>query len=155
MNRWQKWRALSAADRRLLLLAGVMLIWARARLPSMDFRPELASEDSAEPGPSARFDLDRAQAVGRLVAMAAAAVPVTGACLHRSVVLWTLLRREGIPCQLKLGAGDARSGPFEAHAWVECAGVALNEQESHLERYRPFGRAVVPAGFRPTWGRAA
>ncbi|MBK6395428.1 MAG: lasso peptide biosynthesis B2 protein [Betaproteobacteria bacterium] len=34
------------------------------------------------------------------------------------------MRREGIPCvSWKLGA-RRDAGPFEAHAWVECAGVA-------------------------------
>jgi hypothetical protein len=144
MTRWQKWRALSWADRRLLLAASALLVWARARLPAMDFRPEPAGADTARPVPPAAADLARAQAVARLVGMAAAATPVTVACLHRSVVLWTLLRREGIPCQLRLGAGGTRSGPFEAHAWVECGGVALNERTDHLGRYTPFAAAVEP-----------
>jgi hypothetical protein len=154
MTRWQKWRALSWADRRLLLRAAVMLAWARARLRAMGFRPESASAGAAPPDPPAAADLARAQAVARLVGMAAAVNPVTVACLHRSVVLWTLLRREGIPCQLRLGAGDTRSGPFEAHAWVECGGVAVNEQDTHLGRYTPFGAAIEPVcgrfdgGFR-------
>ena len=58
-------------------------------------------------------------------------------------MLWRLLRREGIPCELKLGA-RRDAGPFEAHAWVECAGVALNESEPTLARYSAFGEPVVP-----------
>lgn len=33
---------------------------------------------------------------------------------------------------------------FEAHAWVECGGVAVGEGHSSLVEYRPFATAVVP-----------
>ena len=143
MNRWRKWRALPQADRLLLLRASVMLVRARATLSSTDFRPD---PDDCAGEAWATERLDRARHVARLVGMAAAVTPVRVACLHRSVVLWSLLRQEGLPCRLRLGAGELREGPFEAHAWVECGGVALNEQETHLVRFRPFGGAVVPAG---------
>jgi hypothetical protein len=141
MNRWHKWRALSWGDRRLLMRAAVMLVRSRWTLSRTEFRPEPVEPVAPRSVPEA---LERAESIARLVAMAAAGSPVRVACLHRAVVLWSLLRREGIPCRLRLGAGDLRAAPFEAHAWVECAGVALNEEEAHLARYRPFGVAVVP-----------
>ena len=155
MSRLRKWRSLSWADRRLVLQATGMLVRARFRLPSIDFRPEPALAADAGPASPEATMLPRAQAVARLVGMAAAVSPVAVACLHRSLVLWSLLRREGIPCRLRLGAAETGTGPFEAHAWVECAGVALNEPEAYLARYSPFGRAVVPVDrgrvrWRPT-----
>ena len=146
MSRWRKWRALSRADRLLLLRASMMLVRARATLSSTGFRPD---PDECASAAWSTERLDRARQVAHLVGMAAAVTPVRVACLHRSVVLWSLLRQEGMPCRLRLGAGDLREGPFEAHAWVECGGVALDEQETHLVRFRPFGVAVVPVGRSP------
>jgi hypothetical protein len=174
MSNWRKLRELSWADRRVLLHAAVLLVQARLVLPFVDFRADPGAPDGGHspPPPPAALPkaapanaplpmttppgrtLQDAQAIARLVGIAAAHVPVDVACLHRSLVLWRLLRRRGIPCELRLGAG-ADGGPFEAHAWVECAGVALNEGASHLSRYRPFGQAVMPMGRRPWWRPAA
>lgn len=159
MTRWQKWCALSWADRRLLLRAAGLLAWARVRVPSMRFRPapDLDALQGDAFGCAADREQSRAQAVARLVRMAEAGVPCGLACLHRSVVLWSLLRREGIACQLRLGAADPGSGPFKAHAWVEYRGVALNERPDDLAPYRPFGAAVVPSyagGGSAGWSRA-
>ena len=47
-------------------------------------------------------------------------------CLHRSLTLWWLLRRQGIASELRIGVRK-QEGRFEAHAWVEHEGVALND----------------------------
>jgi len=80
--------------------------------------------------------------------MASSGMPGSFTCLHRSLVTWRLLQDEGIPCRLRLGAAEPQGGLFEGHAWVECGGVPLGEQDAHLARSSPFGRAVVPAGRR-------
>ena len=141
MSDWRKLAGLSWDDRRTLARAAAMLAHVKLTLPSVDFR----TEREAEPVGArvAEATLARARAVARLVGIASSRVPLRVACLHRSIVLWRLLRREGIPCELKLGA-RTDAGPFEAHAWVECAGVALNESEPDLARYSAFGEPVVP-----------
>ena len=150
MTRWQKWWGLTWADRWLLLQAAAMLAWVSVRAQSMSFRPELDGRRSAGP---THQDVARAENVARLVRMAGAGLPVRAACLQRSIVLWVLLRREGIECSLRLGAADPATGPFEAHAWVECAGIALGEVPGPLARYRPFNSAVVPVLRRWTLPR--
>ncbi len=142
MGDWRRLAELSWADRRLLARAGAMLAHAKLALPSVDFRAdrEAVAEGARKPSP---VELARARAVARLVGVAASRVPFRVACLHRSIVLWRILRREGIACKLRLGARSGE-GRFEAHAWVECGGVALNEDAPNLSRYRPFGDAVVP-----------
>ena len=143
MGDWSRLAELSWADRRLLARAAAMLAHAKLALPSVDFRGEreAVAAGACKPSP---IELARAQAVARLVGVAASRVPFRVACLPRSIVLWRLLRREGIPCELRLGARSG-GGPFEAHAWVECGGVALAEDPDHLASYRRFDRAVVPA----------
>ena len=150
MSDWRKLAGLSWDDRRTLARAAAMLVHVKLTLPSVDFRTE---REAATVGARiAEATRARARAVARLVGIASSRVPLRVACLHRSIVLWRLLRRRGIPCELRLGAGT-NGGPFEAHAWVECAGVALNEGAAHLSRYRPFGQAVMPMGRRPRWLR--
>ncbi len=141
MSDWRKLAGLSWDDRRTLARAAAMLAHVKLTLPSVDFRTEREATPVGAHVPEAT--LARARAIARLVGIASSRVPLGVACLHRSIVLWRLLRKEGIPCELKLGA-RRDAGPFEAHAWVECAGVALNESEPDLARYSAFGEPVVP-----------
>lgn len=143
MRKWRQWRALSRDDRRLLVVAAALLVYARLRLPFVDFRADPGAAKRARPASYPEAALVRAQAVARLVGIAAACVPVRVACLHRSLVLWWLLHREGIPGELRLGA-QTGAGPFAAHAWVQFAGVALDEEAAHVAQYAAFAQAVAP-----------
>ncbi len=58
-------------------------------------------------------------------------------CLTRSLVLQFMLRRRNIPATLRLGVRTI-TGQFEAHAWVEYEGSALNELEDVRTVYAPF-----------------
>ena len=70
-----------------------------------------------------------------------------GNCLSRSLLLRSLLSREGIDGDLLIGVRSA-SSRIEAHAWVEYQGVVLNDQPNVRERYRPFDSPVLPAGIK-------
>lgn len=58
-------------------------------------------------------------------------------CLQESLVLWYLLARQGIDSELRIGIRK-HAGKFEAHAWVECQGAAINEPEALHEHYAAF-----------------
>jgi hypothetical protein len=58
-------------------------------------------------------------------------------CLQRSLTMWWLLEREGIPADLRIGVRK-QAERFEAHAWVECAGRALGEPDAQHEHYAAF-----------------
>jgi len=150
MNNWRRWRALATDDRRKLVHAAALLTYARLRLPFIGFQADLDAAQRADSTELPAAALQRAQLVSRLVGIAAGHVPVRVSCLHRSLVLWWLLRREGIPCELRLGA-RTDTGEFEAHAWVLCGGVALDQQPADLARYRPFGEAVLPVWRAARW----
>ena len=66
-------------------------------------------------------------------------------CLEQSLVLWWLLQRRGVAADLLIGARkDANR--FEAHAWVEFAGAALNSAgEDHLH-FAPFKEQITWMG---------
>jgi hypothetical protein len=61
-------------------------------------------------------------------------------CLAKSLALWWLLGRQGIPSQLRIGIRKENE-KFEAHAWVERDGTALNEPEEHHHHYVAFDAA--------------
>lgn len=58
------------------------------------------------------------------VAVAAAFYPRRALCLEQSLTLFVLLRRRGVPADLRLGV---QPRPFQAHAWVEAGGRPLCE----------------------------
>ena len=63
-------------------------------------------------------------------------------CLAKSLTLWWLLGRQGIPSQLRIGIRkDVEK--FEAHAWVEREGAALNEPDEHHHHYAAFDAAFT------------
>lgn len=58
-------------------------------------------------------------------------------CLEQSLALWFLLQRQGIPAQLRIGVRKLPE-KFEAHAWVDRDGVALNQGEEVHKHYAAF-----------------
>ena len=62
-------------------------------------------------------------------------------CLAKSLTLWWLLGRQGIESHLRIGIRK-EDEKFEAHAWVERDGVALNEPEEHHRHYAAFVGAL-------------
>ncbi len=61
-------------------------------------------------------------------------------CLAKSLTLWWLLGRQGIEARLRIGIRKEKDN-FEAHAWVEREGTALNEPEEHHRHYAAFDAA--------------
>jgi hypothetical protein len=67
-------------------------------------------------------------AAGRLAELArsvGARSPWPASCLRQALAVWLLLRRRQLPAELKIGV-QRRNAPFQAHAWVELGGVALD-----------------------------
>lgn len=61
-------------------------------------------------------------------------------CLAKSLTLWWLLGRQGIDARLRIGIRKEKDS-FEAHAWVEREGTALNEPEEYHRHYAAFDAA--------------
>jgi hypothetical protein len=58
-------------------------------------------------------------------------------CLEESLTLWYLLRKQGIAACLRIGVRKENE-KFEAHAWVEHRGEALNQDEETHRHYAAF-----------------
>lgn len=67
------------------------------------------------------------------VAVAAAFFPGRAVCLEQSLALYLLLRRRGVPAELRLGV---QAYPFYAHAWVEVDGAPVNEDPETVDKFR-------------------
>lgn len=88
--------------------------------------------------------LTQADAAGRMVQLAAQNCLIHTTCLHRSLTLWWLLRRQGIESDLRIGVRK-EGGQFQAHAWVEYQGAPLNEAREVHRRFVAFDRPLMSA----------
>jgi hypothetical protein len=67
---------------------------------------------------------------------------IKGRCLSQSLVLWHLLRAQGIASALCIGVQKKDDAlplaveNFDAHAWVEYQGIVLNEHPQVRERFQ-------------------
>ena len=75
----------------------------------------------------------------RMVKAAARYGIVRPPCLVESLALWYLLESQGIPARLRIGVRKLPE-KFEAHAWGEYEGVALNQAEGVHQHYAAFDR---------------
>jgi Transglutaminase-like superfamily len=150
---WRTWRGLTVAERRTLAAAWLLLpvIGAGLRLFGFSRLRGALGRWSALPatGGPAR-GARSAEEMARLVEAAARLGPYRAACLVRALVLWWLLRRRGIPADLRIGVrlADDRQSPvidrlssrLQAHAWVEFDGVGLSDSADPAERFAAFDR---------------
>jgi hypothetical protein len=76
----------------------------------------------------------------RMVQLAARYCQPWANCLKKSLVLWGLLRRQGIESELRIGV-QKEAGNFAAHAWVEYDGFVLNDTQDVRDRFSMFDGA--------------
>ena len=89
-------------------------------------------------GPDALTPADIARLVN------AAASLLGNHCLPRALVLWHFLRGRGTQAEVRVGVAKRPDGSLDAHAWVECDGIPVNQDEDVSLRFAPFGRALPP-----------
>jgi hypothetical protein len=136
---WKAFRALSWSERRLFLIA-VVLLPATAfgvrilgltvcqsllmRLTPARMKREVPPEDS----------LREARAAARLVQAAAVHGMYRATCLPQSLTLWWLLRHRGIQGGFHIGM-QRENGEWRGHAWVEYCGTVLSREDDPSVRY--------------------
>jgi hypothetical protein len=86
--------------------------------------------------------LPQVLATARMVRTAAQYYAPWANCLKKSLVLWWLLRRQGIASNLQIGV-RREQGNFEAHAWVEYEGVVLNDTQNVRSHFAIFKRPIL------------
>ena len=108
----------------LLRTIGLARCWAL-------LRPHLLT-----PSPQ-RGEGERHATTVRMVDVAARHLPWQPTCLPRSLVLLFLLRRQGVPAELRIGV-QKRQQQLEAHAWVEVDRRVVNDAPDIAAEYQPF-----------------
>ena len=135
---------LPAGDRKLLVLAGTLLLAVRLGLWLLPFRVvrRLALGAAAAGG---RLACSPPERIAWAVATAARFVP-GATCLPRALVAESLLRRMGYAATLHIGVTRGDDRTLEAHAWVEYLGKVV-VGEAGVERYSTLNSATEPAGI--------
>lgn len=83
-----------------------------------------------------------------MVGAAQRRLPGKFTCLEESLVLWYLLRGQGIAARLRIGVRKINE-KFEAHAWVEYGGEALNQPDQLHRHYAAFEREITEPPAEP------
>ncbi len=144
MRELAKLRALTGAERRLLIVAYAATPLVAGGLSVLGFR-RLHAAMAGWPRPrSAGFPTEqaasvRALCVSKVVTIAAGRGPFRASCLGRSLLLWWLLKRDGIETILRVGV-HRENGTLHAHAWVEYRGRPLNDADDIALRFPAFDR---------------
>jgi hypothetical protein len=144
---WEKLRRFSALERpaqKLFLRALAMLPFVSLSLKLRGFQVTQAALQKILPKPQQEQkpgdERQRTALTAHMVNAADRHGLVHPSCLAKSLTLWWLLARQGITSHLRIGIRKEIE-TFEAHAWVERGGIALNEPEEHHHHYAAFDAA--------------
>lgn len=133
----------SREDRRLVarLLPRIVAVRLWLDLSGFDAtRARIARRlDPAAGAPADPAVLAAALRAGRIAAGLGRRLPFDGTCLVQSLALWWLLRRDGLPAELRIGV-ERRGEALAAHAWVELCGEPVSDSPEAIARFAPFER---------------
>ena len=141
MNKVDKFWQLPRRDRRQLFQSFLLLPAIHLGLLSLSYYRLRGLMEKLSPFPATPTStsesevVQRARGIARVVAIAAEHGIYKATCLRRSLLLWWFLRREGIQSQIRFGVHMSDHG-LEAHAWVERAGIILNDSATVHESYQ-------------------
>jgi hypothetical protein len=138
----QRYKALDPASRRMFRHAAILLPLVRWSLRLRGYGKTFTSlqrrvqfqPKGTNTRPEAREEV---QVTCRMVRAALRYSLAQYTCLEESLTLWYLLRKHGIPACLRIGVRKENE-KFEAHAWVEYGGEALNQDEAMHRHYAAF-----------------
>lgn len=124
------------------------VIWLGLRLLGFNSMRRFAEVDlPIAPAGETRSTMDYAQRCAQLTAIAARHGLYRANCLHQSLALARILRKQGLPARLMIGVMP-KARPFQAHAWVELNDTPLGQSVSE---YRAFPTPTV-SGAPPNCG---
>ena len=149
----RKLLSLSLAEHALLVRAAVALPLTRRSLRVRGFNATARSLERLARRrlalPLRGDDAARAAVTARLVYAAGARFPFRANCLPKALVLRTLLLRQRIAADLRIGVRIV-DGRLEGHAWVEHRGAPLGQPPDVAQRFAPCPGDLATVG---TWDR--
>ena len=126
METLHRYRALSAADRWLIIEAAVLLSTVQLGLAGLQFsvlRRVLDRLLCAVP-PRHRGTLT-VERFAWAVAAASRRLPFRSTCLVESLAVDAMMRRRGYASKIRFGVRPPNAGVLAGHAWVECDGAVV------------------------------
>jgi hypothetical protein len=151
MKTWRRFWQRSGYERTIALDAAAALLATRAGLRLAGFRrwqnllTGLTPARMRQMAAGAQDSADGAKTIATMEAAAARHLPFKPNCLEQSLVLWWLLRRRGIPADLRIGVRKDE-GNFQAHAWVEAGGAILSESGDEHIHFVPLEGVIHSLG---------
>ena len=145
MSRWNKFWVLPVSEKKIFMAAlfGLPIIHLRLRLwgfknyiARMQGIPLTTSHPKIHP-------LNCHAPTSYLANTAARLLFEPGDCWERSIMLCTLLRRNGLESKVKIGVAKANK-EFYAHASVEIDGTAINVPPHSNQRFTTFDSSFTP-----------
>jgi len=124
-----------SARRPLFLATFAMIAATDLALRHLGFARSVAiAKRLAGSQPGENTSPETVEAVMRRVISASTFYPGRAECLEQSLVAYVLLRRRGVPVQLRLGV---QPYPFRAHAWIELNGRPISEADDYISQFVP------------------
>jgi hypothetical protein len=132
--------ALSGYERSLLVRALCLLpiVAILVRCRGLGFTQDLLARLPCREREIDRLD-SHIQTTVRMVRVAVRYNRPCGNCLKQSLVLWVLLRMQGIASEIRIGV-QREADLFSAHAWVEYRGRVLNDTTEVHQQFQVFDR---------------
>ena len=128
MESFHRYRALSAADRWLVIEAAVLLFTVRVGIAGLQFSVLRSALDRVLRVGPPHHRGKASPAVERLawaVAAASRRLPFRSTCLVESVAVDAMMRRRGYASEIRFGVRPPEAGVLAGHAWVECDGAVV------------------------------
>jgi hypothetical protein len=123
-------------------VVGACVVLAATRLALRTLRWRRAVELLDGPLPVRPSPARGPAEVAAAVVAASRLLPGRSSCLAQALAARILLRRQGLPCEIRIGVNRTSRGDIEAHAWLASEGqVVLGVAEP---KYAPFPRPVFP-----------
>lgn len=134
-----QWRQLSHRDRFRVATFALLLPWVSAALRVLGYKRtrawmERAFRPHCPAQPVTAAWLQRGEHLADLVRMGARWTPANTSCLRQALLVHALLRRQGLPTDIKFGV-DPHRGALDLHAWAELDGQPLGQPGL---RHAPF-----------------
>ena len=139
IQKFKKFKKLSAREKKLFLEAWLMLGIMRAAILTVPFKRLTRSLEQqqykAEIAPLNEQEMKIAIEIGRLIASAAGNTPWESACLAQSLTAQRMLKRRGIPGVFYLGVRKDENviENMSAHAWTQCGDTIITGHKGHEE----------------------
>ena len=125
MYRLRKISTLSYCDRLILIEAIVFVIPVELGLRWIGFDKLVKRIGRTRRSLGRRGPVVDGERAARLVEAASRYYPFEPTCLKKSLVLFWIFRRRGLPAELCIGVRKEVGGVLEAHAWIQCGGHLL------------------------------